>query len=106
MCERRQDFIDFINRQDPERRIDHCGGWKACAVGDFAREVEGIKPEELDVWIGRLVNELFDDDEDVYSDSFFILLNKDYSRQFTEPYTYGQLQSWLDVMQYEAHHME
>ena len=34
-------FIDFVEDQDPKRKIDHFN-WDTCAVGDFAAEELGL----------------------------------------------------------------
>lgn len=36
-----QGFIAFVKEQDPDREIDHSGGWRQCAVGDYVSKTEG-----------------------------------------------------------------
>lgn len=35
-----EDFFDFIDHQNEDERIDHCG-WYCCAVGDFIEASTG-----------------------------------------------------------------
>lgn len=37
-------FREFVFNQRPDKRINHCGGWASCALGDFECSLTGKHP--------------------------------------------------------------
>lgn len=58
------DFLKFtleIASNDPDRKIDHDGGWQSCAVGDYLKYEFGLSECELErIYVTGLVQDHFD----------------------------------------------
>lgn len=64
-----EEFVEFVNEQDPERVINHENGWAGCSVGDYFEEAVDLHRTTAT----RMVYYLFNEHEEI-----MILLGDDY----------------------------